>query len=483
MTDPLVLAVAIPIAGSVATFLARGRFTALLGVVATLLTWLTAAALAGDVAAGGARRYALGGWGAPLGIDLYVDGLAAAMIAMTSTVGVLVSIYAWASFDRQSQAGRLFWPLWLIALTAMHALFLSADLFNLYVTLELLGIAAAALVILAGGAAGLMSGTRYLFAAYGGSMAFLMGVALLFAETGTLDLYALGAVEGPVPAVALALMTGGLLLKTGLFPFHFWLPPAHAIAPSAVSAVLSGLVVKASLYLLLRLWLQGLPGVALPLAAQVLGLLGTSAVVWGSLAALRQQRLKLLIAYSTVAQLGYVLLLLPIATGGAGSGQSAAWTGAFYYMLSHAVAKAALFLAAGVMLRSLGHDRIDELHAMAAGLPIAAFAFGVAGISLAGLPPTGGFVGKWYLVQASIVSGQWWWAVALVGGGLLTVGYLLRAMRHFLAQGDSARYRPVPAAMQWASLALALVAVLLGLRGAELIELLHVGAPFGGTQG
>jgi formate hydrogenlyase subunit 3/multisubunit Na+/H+ antiporter MnhD subunit len=194
-----------------------------------------------------------------LGIDLYADGLSLLMLMVTALVGLGISVYSSGYFKRDKAVH--FWPLWMFLWAALNALFLSGDIFNLYVTLELMGLAAVALVALAGGADALTSAMRYLLVSLLGSLAYLLGVALLYHGFGSVDIAILAQRVEPSPAAraAVGLMSVGLLLKTALFPLHFWLPPAHASAPAPVSALLSALVVKASFYILLRLWLEIFP--------------------------------------------------------------------------------------------------------------------------------------------------------------------------------------------------------------------------------
>lgn len=197
----------------------------------------------------------------------------------------------------------------------------------------------------------------------------------------------LGAAVAPnsVTFAAGALMTTGLMAKTGLFPLHAWLPPPQAAAPAPASAMLSALAEKAPLYVILRLWFDVLPSVAKTDAMQFIAALGAAGILFGSLMALRQKGLKPIIAYSTVAQLGYVLLMLPLALGARQQAWAdAAWSGGMYHALAHAPAKAAMFLAAGLMARTAGEDRLDGLIGAGHRFPMAAFAFGLAGVSLMG---------------------------------------------------------------------------------------------------
>jgi len=465
----------VPLAAALLCFLLPRR-AVILGLVAAVLTAAVTFALTLEVAAAGTAHTLLGGWAAPLGILWRADGLSAALLAMTALVGVTVSLYAAAYFRDDAHARVFFWPLWLLLWTALNALYLSADLFNLYVTLELLGFAAVSLTALGGGAAALTGAIRYLLVSVLGSLSYLLGVALLYHSCGSVDIGLVAACipDAPRPAsqVAAAAMMAGLILKTALFPFHFWLPPAHGSAPAPVSAVLSALVVKASFYLLLRLWLDVLGGGG-RWAAELLGLLGVAAVLWGSVLALRQERLKLLIAYSTVAQIGYLFLAFPLAVAGG----AAAWTGALYLALAHGLAKAAMFLSAGNLLRFGGHDRIAELDSAVHRLPLTLTAFALAGVSIMGLPPSGGFIGKWLLLKAAFAQGRFGLVVVILLGGVLAAAYVFKVVGHaFTPAARERRLRTVPPGMEWSALLLAAAAIVLGLTLPLISPLLQVGA-------
>jgi multicomponent Na+:H+ antiporter subunit D len=279
--------------------------------------------------------------------------------------------------------------------------------------------------------------------------------------------------------VAAALMTAGLLAKTALFPLHFWLPPAHAGAPTAASTVLSALVVKASFFVVLRLWFDAFPHLMNQPAAEILAAPGSAAILFGSVLALRQTRLKLLIAYSTVAQIGYLFLMFPLAIGSewAQVGYSGAFTGGILQAVSHAFAKAAMFMAAGLMTEVLGHDRIAGLGGVGRVLPMTTISFGLAGLTLMGLPPSGGFTAKALLLMAAIQSGQWWWALVIISGGLLTGGYIFRVLAGAAAGANEAveLHLPVARSREGVVLAVALCSVLLGLVPFTYFRLLHIG--------
>lgn len=472
--------IGIPLIYAVAAFLFGRRVARLLALPAFGLGLLAAIGVAVRVYRLGPQQHAVGDWAAPLGIGLYADGLAAVLLLMTAAIALAVAGYARGYFRAERQ-DTYFWPLNGFLIAAMNALYLSADAFNLYVTLELLGLAAVGLVALGGGAAALAAALRYLLAALLGSLFYLMGVALLYGAHGTLALDELAAqiAPGPLAWTALALMAVGLALKTALFPLHVWLPPAHGGAPAPVSALLSALVVKASFYLLLRLWFEVFAGAVTVAAAQALGALGAGAVLWGSWLALRQTQLKMLVAYSTVAQLGYLFLLFPLAAHGIGA--ESAWNGGVYQVLAHGFAKAAMFLAAGAMVLAAGTGEIARLDGVGARLPLALFTFALAAVSLMGLPPSGGFVAKWLLLEAALATGQWWWILVMIAGGLLTAAYLFRVLRRaFLPAAGEAAFADPPRALVPTAFLLALAALGLGLWADGPLALLGVGAPFAG---
>jgi multicomponent Na+:H+ antiporter subunit D len=377
----------------------------------------------------------------------------------------------------------VFWILLLAVWGSLNLVFVSGDLFTLYVALELLTFAAVPLVCLDGRGETLRAALRYVLFALLGSMLYLLGVVLLYGTYGTLDIPLLATRIRAEPAAwtAAALMTTGLLAKTALFPLHLWLPPAHAGAPAAASAVLSALVIKGSFFLVVRLWFDVMPGVVTLPSAQLLAALGAGAILFGSVVALRQERLKLLIAYSTVAQIGYLFLMFPLAFSPESTelASGVALTGGMMQAISHACAKAAMFMAAGLVYAVLGHDRIAELGGIGRALPMSMFAFGLGGVSLIGLPPSGGFLAKWLLLTAATTTGQWWWAVVILVGGLLTSGYVFVVLARSLAAPKEplTSHARVPRHREAVALALALCGVLLGLAAFGSLDLVQIGRP------
>ncbi len=500
MTAGVLAVLVVPVVGALVTALVGGPARWLAGVLAAAVGTLGALQVAGaTLVAGAGVSLLLHG---PLGIEvvLVVDGLGAAMLAMAAVVVLGVTGFA-AAEDHRAPDRRhaAYWPLVLALWWGLNVLFLAGDLLTLYLMLELVGACGALLVTLRGGVGSLLAGARYFYAELAASTTMLAGLALVWSQAGTLVLADLDAslLQGGPGPVGLAAITVGLLLKVPLAPLHLWLTPAHSLAPSAVSPLLSAVMVKVAFVVLLRIWVQALPGALGPAPAQLLGALGAFAVLWGSLLALRATGLKQLIAASTVAQLGLLFLLFPLVVAGAVDG----WSGGVFLAVAHAPAKAAMLMAAATVVDSARRAGVatpivagagsappgpegdatswpvlEGLRGSAARRPTAVLAFGVAGLAMVGLPPSGGFVGKWYLLLGSVRAGQWWWVAVVVVGTLLTAAYLMRFVRPAMAPSP----RTVVAerdARDVVALALAGLAVVLGLWPGPLLDLLAVGGP------
>ena len=483
----LILAIVLPVVGVLVSVALGGRYAERIAVFLMPAGLVVAAMIgAGVWRTHNMLQYFVGNWAPPLGVAFRADGFSAVMMLTTALLISGIGLFARAQFGSprqgEARAPSVFWTLLLAIWGGLNAVFLGGDLFNLYVALELLTFAAVPMVSLDGRAETLVAALRYLLFAVFGSILYLLGGVLFYGAYGTLDIVLLSSrVQAePVAWAALSLMTAGLLAKAALYPLHLWLPPAHAGAPAPASAILSGLVVKAPFFLVVRLWFDVAPRMPERAAAQMLGVLGAAAILFGSILALRQVRLKLLIAYSTVAQIGYLFLMFPLAlnpeTGYPWS--TAAWTGGVLQAISHAFAKAAMFMAAGLIAEALGHDRISGLAGIGRTLPITVFAFGLGGMSLMGLPPSGGFAAKAMLLTAAVAEGQWWWAVVVLIGGLLAGGYIFLVLAHALADPiEPLTVTRISRSRQAVVMAVALCAVLLGFVPLHPSELLQIGRP------
>jgi multicomponent Na+:H+ antiporter subunit D len=466
-----VLAAMVPFVGAIACVLFPRHNPAIANVsgAAALVVSLVLVATLADT---GIEAYALGGWVAPLGIELAPSGLGAILVVLTAVLMLACQLTA---SDLLRSPG--FAPSWLFAWSSLVVVFVSRDLFNLYVGLELLSISAVALVLNANSRVALRAGLNYLLAGLMGSALFLFGVALVYGSTGSLAPEALAAIESPLTrASALALMSAGILVKGAVFPVHGWLPQAHGVAPAAASAVLSGIVVKAGFFLLWTLWggATGFGVDALQSGANVIGGLGVLALTYGSVMAYRAPRLKLVVAYSTVAQVGYLAITVPLLV----HAPQAALAAGTMLIGGHALAKAGCFLAVGAVLKQFGHDRIGELNGTVSHAPIAVFALAAGAVCLVGLPPTGGFMGKWMLLEISLLSQTWFWLVALIVGSAASAAAFTRALAGLFIRDESiSASGAIPATPNapaaWIALSLALAGCALGLVAGAITELVN----------
>ncbi len=476
----LALGVLVPFLGVLAGLVLGGRNAQRVAFLTMAVGFGIAVAIADHfLRSDAAVVYLLGGWAPPLGVALRADALAVAMLLVVAVVIFGIGVYACADFgtpsgQREARAPFTYWLLLLAVWGSLNLVFVAGDLFTLYVALELLTFAAVPLVSLEGRGETLRAALRYLLFALLGSVLYLLGAVLLYGAYGTLDIALLAARIRPDPATlaAAALMTTGLLAKTALFPLHLWLPPAHAGAPAAASAVLSALVVKGSWFLVVRLWFDVMPGVITFSSAQLLAGMGAAAIVFASIIALRQERLKLLVAYSTLAQIGYLFLMFPLAFDVAAGAMTygPALEGGLLQALSHATAKAAMFMAAGLVYAALGHDRIADMGGVARAMPLTIAAFALSGLALMGILPSGAYVAKKLMLGAAGTSGQWWWELVLNGGAIFTAGYVVLVLSRALRPGAAVVVAPVSRIAEFAALFLAATSFVLALANVGVVK-------------
>lgn len=414
---------------------ARHGISGGISVVASAVSLVAASLALMSVTASGDQFLNLGGWPTLLAIRFQLTPLISLLLGFTALIHLLVGIYTLRSPHGMR---RDYWPLSSLLHTALASLWLSADIFNFYVTLELLSLAAVALVTLAGPKA-YKPALNYLLLSLCASLCYLLGVALLYGLYGVLDIPTLREVtrDDRGTGAALLLMTVGLMLKAALWPLHWWLPPAHASAPTAVSALLSALVVKGPLYILWVLWSQVAPA---DLGQQVgawFAAAGIIALVSGGWSALRAPFVKSVVAYSTVAQLGYALMALGLLLY---LQQPQMHVALWLFVVAHGLAKTSMFLATGEMQKALGTRRVLRLKGATQTVPVAMFAFAVAGGSLIGFPPSGGFLAKWVLLEPIFQQPQLWpWALGILLGTVVSAAYVFRTVAQGFDQAPSNR--------------------------------------------
>lgn len=413
------------------------------------------------------------------GISVRLDGLALLLILLTTFVASLSALQALLYFsDQPALQRRLWWRFWLLV-PGLNLVWLAGDLITLYFAMELVALCVAGLIVLSDEAQSLRSALRYVQAVLLGTLAFLLGVVLLYGLYGSVSLQVLQAELSwsPLTGLAIGLITAGLAYRAALFPLHSWLPPAHGSSYAPLSALLSALVTKASFYSLAQLWLDWGEQAGSYAAAQMLGAMGALAILWGGWMACRQNNLKMLVAYSSVNQVGYFFLLFPLLMGVSAEAAALARDGAILQVLSHALAKAALFMAAGNLVAAVGSKEIAGLSGVSRFLPLSLLSFGLAGVSIMGLPPSGGFLAKWYLLESSLLSGQWWWVPVLLLGGLLSAAYVFRVFRQsFVEQSSAEQFNNAPRVLEVAPMILALMAVGLGLLASTPLGIMSIGA-------
>jgi multicomponent Na+:H+ antiporter subunit D len=377
----------------------------------------------------GELRHAMGGWAQPLGIEYVLDPLSGFIAVLIGVIGLLVVVYPTATgFGVEPERGVVVYPLVLLLLGALFGVAVTGDLFNLFVSLEIYSIASYALIALGGPAAAVAS-YRYLLIGTMGSSLYLLGVGFVYFTTGSLGMDSVGPAleqltDSPTTAAAVALIVIGLGTKMAIFPLHVWLPDAHSHAPPAVAALLAAVQVKVAAYALVRILLDVFPTGYVTDQLPVMTMLtwfGAAGIVVGSVMAIRQDDVKRMLAHSTVAQLGYIAV-------GIGLGTRMALIGALLHVVNHAAMKACMFFAAGGVLERAGTKKVTGYAGLGQRMPVTMTAFTVAAISMVGLPPTAGFVSKWYLVSGAVEADRWVIGLVVVGASVLTLLYFLRLL-------------------------------------------------------
>jgi len=450
------LQVAVPLLLAPIAVLMRPRGLAwAVATAASLMAFMVAIGLTQGVLAGESFRYAMGGWEAPYGIELRVDSFSALVLLVVTAASSLALLAGRASVDQAIETSRqpLFYSAWLLVLSGLVGILVSADAFNIFVFMEISSLAS--YVVVAGGTdrRALPAVFKYLIMGTIGATFYLIGVGLIYMMTGTLNLADMElrihevADQRPI-LVAAGFITVGLALKAAVFPLHVWLPNAYTYAPHAVSVFLAACATKVSLYVLLRfdfvVFQQNLLGHEFQFAAFLMPL-AVLAILVGSAVALFESNIKRLLAYSSVAQIGYILL-------GASLVSLAGLSASLLHIFNHALAKGALFMA--VMALAMRYSRLDLKHLAGAArnMPWTMAAFVVAGLSLIGVPGTAGFISKWYLVVAALEAGVLGYFLigVIVVGSLMAVVYIWRIVEAAWfapAVDESAVVREAPAMM------------------------------------
>ena len=441
------LQVVIPLLAAPACVLLRFKdLSFFLALVASWLAFATSIALVGQVLDQGTISYALGGWVAPLGIEYRVDALNAFVLLIVSGIGAVVIVYTRSSalLEIVRERSYLFYSAYLLLLTGLLGVAITGDAFNLFVFLEISSLSSYVLISLGPDRRALTAAYQYLVMGTIGATFIVIGVGLLYHVTGSLNMADI-AKRLPVlgydrtAIAAFAFLTVGAALKLALFPLHLWLPNAYTYAPSSVSAFLAATATKVAVYILIRFFFtvfgakfafEILP-TGLPLM-----LLAIIAMFVASTVAIFQNNIKRMLAYSSVAQIGYIVLGISMVT-------VAGLQAGILHLFNHALMKGALFLVMGCIFYRLGSSHIRDLAGLGRRMPWTAAAFVAGGLSLIGIPLTAGFISKWYLVQAAFERGWWLVAALIVLSSLLAVVYVWRVVERAYFQDPPADAPPV----------------------------------------
>lgn len=424
----------------------------------------------------GTIRYDFGGWAAPVGIEWVADGLASVMTVALSLVGlVCITFLSSVLFPYLGSRIVPFYTLVLLLIASLTGMVFAGDLFNLFVFLEVSALCAYALVGLAGGKA-LVAGFRYLILGTFGASLYLLGVGYLYAETGTLNMADLAQrvpslVASKAFAVGVLFMFIGLGIKMALVPLHGWLPDAYTYAPDRVSPILASLVTKVALYGWIRImfWVLGAQAVVYQIPILFLvGVLGALAALVGAFLALSQIEIKRMFAYGGLSHIGLILV-------GISLGNQTGFAGGVFYLLNDAVMQAGLFFWAGAIIHLYGVRTIEDLGRSQGGAGWMSVSLVVIALSMIGIPPTGGFFGKWYIILGAVEAQNYLAIGAVLIATLLTLAYFVklfeRVFRDRSAQ-QSPLIREVPLAVQIGLGATSVAVIVLGLMSDHIVGFL-----------
>jgi multicomponent Na+:H+ antiporter subunit D len=463
-----VLLVTVPLVAAPIAALVGRRLAWLVALAAGLWSFGASIALLRRVLADGLIIYEIGNWAAPIGIEYRLDEVNTFVALIVAAIGAVVAIFARRSVEREISEDRqsLFYSALILCITGLLGIAVTGDAFNVFVFLEISSLSAYALIALGPDRRALTASYQYLIMGSVGATFIVIGIGLLYVMTGTLNMADLAqrlpavAHTRTIPA-AFTFLTVGITLKLALFPLHLWLPNAYAYAPSAVTAFLAATATKVAVYLLLRFFFTvfgptfsfevlQLDRVLIPLAIV--------AILAMSLVAIYQQDAKRLFAYSSVAQIGYMILGISFAS-------VLGVTAGVLHLFNHALMKGTLFMALGCVVYRVGSVKVESMAGLGRAMPWTMAAVVVGGLSLIGVPLTVGFVSKWYLVQAALERDNWFAAAVVLLGSLLAVIYVWRVVEvaYFHRASPDVEIREAPLGLLLPTWALALANLYFGI--------------------
>jgi len=426
------LQVVLPLFGALlAAMVRRSRpaygITVIVSLLMPVISWLLLVQVRNE----GPISYVFGNWSAELGIEYRIDLVNALLLVLVSTVGAVIIPFARKSVAAEIPEDRIAWfySVYLLCMCGLLGVAITGDAFNVFVFLEISSLATYILIALGRDRRALLAAYQYLIMGTIGATFYVIGVGMLYAMTGTLNLAMIAErivdIETTRPVLAaLAFIVVGISLKLALFPLHVWLPNAYAYAPSFATVFLAATATKIAIYLFVRFLFSvfgvGLVFTDLPVSF-ILIVLSVAAMFGAATVAVFQSDIKRMLAYSSVGQIGYITLGIALANLNG-------LTGGMVHVLNHALIKGALFMAIGAVVFRAGSCAIEDIAGIGRRMPITMSAFVIAGFGLIGVPGTAGFVSKWYLIIASLDKGWWWLAFLIVASSVIAVVYVGRVI-------------------------------------------------------
>lgn len=437
------------LAAAVIVFLRSPRLSWFITAITLVSCFIIACALLGQVLTGGVIHYEMGGWEPPFGIVYYVDSLTAFVLFLITGIGAVLAAYARLSIAAEIAEDRLhlFYALLLLCLTGLLGMVITGDAFNVFVFLEISSLASYAIIAMGKDRRALTAAFQYLILGTIGGTFLLIGIGLMYMMTGSLNMTDLAArlpfvADSRTVTAALAFVSVGLAIKLAVFPLHQWLPNAYTYAPTTVTIFLASTATKVAAYALIRFLFTvfGQEYAESRPIGEIGQVLAATAMIAGSLVAIFQTNLKRLLAWSSVAQIGYIVLGISLAS---------VWglKAALLHMLNHAVIKGALFMAVGAIAFRLGSVMLSDWAGIGRKMPWTMAAFVAGGLSLIGVPLTAGFVSKWALLEAAINDGHSFFVFAILISSLLAVIYIWRIVEHAYfrePEGETLAYQEAP---------------------------------------
>jgi multicomponent Na+:H+ antiporter subunit D len=421
------LLVVIPLLSApITAILPNGRLPWLFTLIITWTCLIIAGWQLSIVIDGSSISYALGGWAPPWGIEYRIDAMNAFVALIVSGIAAITLPYALLSVEKEIalQQTSLFYAIFQLCLVGLLGITQTGDVFNLFVFLEISSLSSYVLIAMGEQRRALTSAYQYLIMGTIGATFLLIGIGLIYAETGTLNMLDLNQRLQPIldhrtVHTGFAFIVVGIALKLALFPLHLWLPNAYKYAPSVISVFLAATATKVAVYIMLRMVFTVFSSdfVKITPASHIFLLLGIFGVIMASVAAINQSDVKRLLAYSSIAQISYMVL-------GMGLASILGITATLVHVFNHALMKGALFMACGAIVYRIGSSRFENLYGLGRQMPWTFSAICIAGLSLIGIPGTAGFISKWYFVLAALEQQSWPVVLVTLLGSLLAVIYV-----------------------------------------------------------